>query len=217
MKRTDFDTSKYKIWSLPHPLILHWMINPGIVINELILGQRLPKVILIDKQSNKPFVERTKVPCPHCNSMNDGRLWAKGNAFGHWFGYICPNCEKTIPCLWNVFSILILYVTFPLWFIPARFLKPKWIEYEKQRLKRNFKRPLVEAKKINWLVRGTLLFGGAMWCFMSLAPYLFGMTSLQSALVGIPLWLFAGFLWGGIMQYWMNKKGKIKQNVSAGN
>lgn len=211
MKRTDFDKLKYKIWALPHPLILHWIINPGLAFNELILGQRLPKLTLIDKLSNKPMMERTKVPCPQCNTMNDGRLWGKGNAFGHWFGYVCPNCEAAIPCLWNVFSLLILFVTFPIWFAPVYFLKSKWIEYEKKRLKRNFKKPLIEAKKTNWLIRGALFFGGAMWGLMSLVPYLFGRVSLHSVLVGIPIWLFAGLLWGAIMQYWMNKKGKVEQ------
>jgi len=220
MKRTNFDTSKYKVWALPHPVILHWIINPGLAFNELFLGQRIPKVNLIDKYGNKPVMERTIVPCPHCNTMNDGRLWGKGNAFGHWFGYVCPDCEGTIPCLWNVFSLLVLCVTFPIWFIPVRFFKPKWIEYEKQRLRRNLEQPLVEAQKVNWLIRGTLLFGtllfgGFMWILMSLIPYLFGRASSQSLLIGIPIWLLAGFLWGIIMHYWMNKKGKVEQNAST--
>lgn len=210
MKKSDFDRSKYKIWALPHPFILHWVINPGLAFNELILGQRLPKITLIDKHSSKPLMERTKVPCPHCNTMNDGRLWGKGNAFGHWFGYTCPNCEENIPCLWNVLSILVLCVTFPIWFIPIRFFKPKWIEYEKQRIRKNIGQPLLEAKKINWIIRGTLIFGGLMWGLTSLIPYLFGHASFQKIIIGIPIWLLAGFLWGIIMHFWMKKKGKVE-------
>ena len=39
----DFDTNKYKVWKLPHPMLIHWVLNPGLAFNELILGQRVPK------------------------------------------------------------------------------------------------------------------------------------------------------------------------------
>lgn len=43
-------------------MILHWIINPGLVINELILGQTIPKVMLIEREVKKPFYQRTLVP-----------------------------------------------------------------------------------------------------------------------------------------------------------
>ncbi len=48
----EFDKEKYKVWKLPHPMLLHWIINPGLAFNELILGQRIPKITLIDKTSD---------------------------------------------------------------------------------------------------------------------------------------------------------------------
>lgn len=35
-------------------MMLHWILNPGLAINELILGQRVPKVSLEDKSVDKP-------------------------------------------------------------------------------------------------------------------------------------------------------------------
>ena len=85
------------------------MLNPGLAINELILGQRVPKIMLIDQISDKPFMERTYVPCPHCDTYHDGRTWSQQNntAFKNWFGLYCPNCGDIIPCIRNWTSALI--------------------------------------------------------------------------------------------------------------
>ena len=144
----QYDKNRFKVWSLPHPLVLHWVLNPVIMFNELILGQRLPKVALVDKESDKP--RTTYIPCPHCETLNDSRLWA--NAFGNWFGFVCPSCHEIIPCLWNIFSLAILAITFPLWYFPARFFRRRWLEKEKERLTKVLERPLIEAKSINWLL-----------------------------------------------------------------
>ncbi len=103
----DFDKEKYSIWKLPNLLLVHWIINPAVAVNELILGQRLPKITLIDKTSDAPLLERQYIPCSECNTLHDARLWSKGNAFGHWFGYVCPSCGEKIPCLWNITSLLV--------------------------------------------------------------------------------------------------------------
>ena len=50
--------------------MLHWIINPGLAINELLLGQRVPKTMLIEKDSSKSLQEKTKIPCPHCDMLN---------------------------------------------------------------------------------------------------------------------------------------------------
>ena len=55
---------KYKVWKLPHPILLVWVLNPIFAFNELILGQRIPKINLIDKTSNAPFNDRIHVECP---------------------------------------------------------------------------------------------------------------------------------------------------------
>lgn len=45
----QYDKTKYKLWSWKHPMVLHWIINPGLVINELLFGQRVPKIMLEEK------------------------------------------------------------------------------------------------------------------------------------------------------------------------
>ena len=159
----QYDKNRFKIHALPHPLVLHWVLNPVIMFNELILGQRLPKVTLIDKKSDKPQLERSYIPCPHCETLNDSRLWAKGNAFNHWFGFVCPSCHEIIPGLWNIFSLAILAITFPLWYFPARFFRRRWLEKEKERLAKVLERPLIQAKSINWLLINVLSYGVSMW------------------------------------------------------
>ena len=151
----QYDKNRFKVHSLPHPLVLFWVLFPALIVNELIFGQRQPKVTLIDKESDKPLLERCYIPCPHCETLNDARLWGKRNAFGHWFGFVCPSCHQVIPCLWNVFSLAVLAITFPLWYFPARFFRPRWLEKEKKRLANVLERPLIQAKSINWLLRGT--------------------------------------------------------------
>ena len=145
----QYDKNRFKVRSLPHPLVLLWVLFPGTMFFELILGLRLPKVVLVDKESNKKlWMERSYIPCPHCETLNDRYLWAR-NASGHWFGFVCPSCHQIIPCLWNIFSLAILAITFPLWYFPVRFLRHRWIEKEKERLAKVLERPLIQVKSIN--------------------------------------------------------------------
>ncbi|WP_244213081.1 hypothetical protein [Idiomarina ramblicola] len=57
----EFDKDKYKVWRLPHPMLIHWVVNPGVAFNELALGQRIPKITLIDKASDAPLMERQSI------------------------------------------------------------------------------------------------------------------------------------------------------------
>ena len=209
----QYDKNRFKIWALPNPFILHWVLNPGIMFGELIFGVRVPKVTLIDKESDKPLLERCYIPCPHCETLNDPRLWGKRKAVGHWFGLVCPSCHQVIPCLWNVFSLAVLVITFPLWYFPARFFRQRWLEKEKKRLANVRERPLIQAKSINWLLRGTLSFGGFMYVFMVVIPQVWevlkgGEWDWIMMFIGLPIWLVAGFVWGLFMRFFMNRKGK---------
>ena len=211
----QYDKNRFKIWAVPHPLVLQWILNPGLMFNELILGQRVPKVMLIDKKSDKPLLERSYFPCPHCETLNDARLWGKGNAFGHWFGLVCPSCHQIIPCLWNIFSLAILAITFPLWYFVARHFRQRWLENEKGGFTNVLERPLIQAKTINWLFRGTFYFGGFMWLMLRVLPQMWQVLNgrerdLITMFVTLPVWLVAGFAWGLIMRFWMNRKGGKK-------
>ena len=209
----QYDKNRFKIWAVPHPFVLFWILNPVFIFNELILGQRLPKVTLIDKKSDKPWLERSYIPCPHCETLNDSRLWGKGSGFGHWFGLVCPSCHQIIPCLWNIFSLAILAITFPLWYFPTQFFRRRWLEKEKERLANVRERPLIQARTINWLFRGTFYYGGLMWVILGVLPQMWKVLNgrewnLITMFVMLPIWLVAGFAWGLFMRFWMNRKGK---------
>lgn len=204
----QFDKEKYKIWTLSHPLILHWFLNPGIAINELAFGQRQPKVTLIDKTSNAPLMERTYIPCEHCGALNDGRLWGKGNAFGHWYGFVCPECGGRIDCIWNLFSLIILGLTFPIWLPLKKIFEDKWYQRQKDRIEKMKNGPIITSKTVNWLKMG-LLYGLIMFCLMT--PMLMiihpeGQMTLRNVLVQALIWLGAGLGFGGIMKLLVGTK-----------
>ncbi len=208
-----YDKNRFKIWALPHPLILHWVLNPGLIFNELVLGQRLPKVTLIDKESDKPRMERTYVPCPHCETLNDRRLWAEGNAFGQWFGLVCPSCHQIIPCLWNVFSLAILAITFPLWCFPVRFFRHRWLEKEKERLAKVLERPLIQAKSIYWLLIANFYWGGLSWVLFEVWQVLAGGEwDLKTMLVNL-LILMVGSFTSGLRMHALEKE-KEKERLA---
>ena len=48
----EYDKNKYKVINWKHWRMIHWVTNPGFVINELIIGQRMPKVLLAEKEPN---------------------------------------------------------------------------------------------------------------------------------------------------------------------
>ena len=206
----QYDKNRFEIWALPHRFILLWILFPVLIVNELILGQRFPKVMLIDKESDKPWMERTYVPCPHCETLNDGRLWAKWNGFGHWFGLVCPSCHQIIPCLWNIFSLAVLAITFPLWYFPARFFRQRWLEKEKKRLAKVLERPLIQARSINWILVGVFVWGGFTWVLSEGVWQVLdgGEWDLKTMLESLPIWMVGGFVWGLFMHFSMNRKGK---------
>ena len=72
----EFSKDKWKIYTWKNWMMIHWILNPGLAFNELILGQRVPKLSLVDKTSDKPLLERSYVPCPHCDEIHDHRIWS---------------------------------------------------------------------------------------------------------------------------------------------
>lgn len=201
-----FDENKYRIQKLPNPLLIHWILNPGLAINEVFLGQRIPKVVLIDKNSNAPFVERHYVPCPSCGEIHNGKLWAKGNAFGHWLGYICPSCEHKIPCLWNVFSLLLLAMLSPIW-VPLKALyEKKYIAYELSRYK---KAEASAADPIDKLagVKSGFFFGFFMFLFFATSEYFrAGGIATDKLFFLAAINAVSGLFFGGIMWFFLGRK-----------
>ncbi len=202
----------FKRWELPHPLILHWILNPGIAVNEVFLGQRLPKLQLICNRCEGPLMNRGYVPCPACGTMHFGRLWSRKRSFGNWRGIACPMCGAAIPCLWNVFSRLLLAVTFPIWALPYCF----W--FCKRPLKRIYQMESGELPKVKpitrkmWFAMGAA-YGGLMWVCMSLLPALAAMrkheVSWVPVLIGVPLWGSGGALFGACMWFILGRKRHV--------
>ncbi len=207
-----YDKEKYKIWNWKSPVILHWIINPGLVINELILGQTIPKVMLIEREGKKPFYQRSLVPCPHCGTMHSGLKWSSQNktAFKNWFGYYCDNCKEIIPVQRNLTSLIILILTFPIWGWFRKTLKQNWLAKQPYRYKNiNLEIPEKKNSTKNWLKSG-LFFGLFMYVSMIIIfPLIKGEEITQrNLLIGLPFWLIGGLGWGYMMKRWMSKKGK---------
>ncbi len=217
----QYDKNRFKIQAFPHPSILFWVLFPVLIVNELIFGQRTPKVTLIDKKNDKPQGERCYIPCPHCETLNDGRLWAtKGNAFGHWFGLVCPNCHQIIPCVWNIFSLVILAITFPLWYFPVRFFRHRWIEKEKERLAKVLERPLTQAKSMHsmgWI--GAFVVGVSIVVMGVISEVVRNVWNgrgwdLKVMLESLPMWMSAGFV-SAYLIGWLEKETEKEEERLA--
>lgn len=211
-KSQGYDTTKYDVWALPRPILLHWVLNPGAVFNELILGQRLPRIMLIERHSPRPFAERLFVLCPGCGTIHPGRLWSGRNAFWHWLGYVCPTCGEFIPSLWNVFSLVLAAALTPLWIGPLLIFRESWRQYELGRVRRALESLPVRAKKIAWVRTGVLSWGGMMWLLCGVVPQLWAVARgrephWMNAAVQLPMWLLAGYVWGLWMGHLMGKPG----------
>ena len=209
----EYDKSKYKIWTWKNPLMLHWIINPGAAFNELALGQRVPKVTLIEKNKDKPIGERTFIPCPHCGTLHSALKWSVQNktAFKNWFGLYCDHCGKIIPCLTNLTSYVILGITFPIWICFKEKWKAKWLAEQKVK----FSRPLqLTQPTFNWWRTG-LGWGFFMYIFMEiLIPFVSGVPITgKSLLIGIFIWGIGGLLFGLIMKMILGKKKMKTQSV----
>lgn len=220
MTKATYDDTRYKRWALPHPMLLHWIINPGLAFNEVILGQRIPKLMLIDQTSTKPLMERTFVPCPECGALHDGRLWAKGKAFGHWFGYVCPDCTKVIPCLRNLTSFVLLAVTFPAWIVPVLLWRERWLEIELTRVRAARAGETPKYENVPWIRIGVLGFGGAMWLLMGVLPQIVkealrGAGNWRLVTIQFPIWLIGGLIFGAVMKLMMGRKGKATESPVA--
>ncbi len=208
----EYNKTKYKIWNWKSLVVIHWMINPGLVINELILGQTIPKIMLIEREGDKPLYQRSLVPCPHCKTLHNGLKWSTQNktAFKNWYGYYCDNCGKIIPPQRNLTSLLILIITFPIWGWFRKSLKENWISKQPERYKNlSLEIPKKKNSTKSWLIRG-LLWGLFMFITMTFIFPLIKQEQITQKLIliGIPFWFIGGLLFGYAMKFRINKKGK---------
>ncbi|MDP4265817.1 MAG: hypothetical protein Q8880_00100 [Bacteroidota bacterium] len=208
----EFDKTKYEIRTWKSFSMLHWILNPGIILGELIFGLRIPKVILIDRDNEKPFAERYFIPCPHCGKINNGRIWTSLNKtlFKNWFGYYCPECGGVIPCLRNLISLLFIILTFPFWIWFLKRRKSKWLKKQAVRFK-NIKTDIPE--KYFWTNDNLWIWTGLLIYFIQNIVTLFEYLSIEKArslnfiLEKSIIWLliFAS-CYGYLMIIWKRKK-----------
>ncbi len=208
----SYDKKIYKIWNWKSITILHWIINPGIVILELFLGQVVPKVMLIKRDGNQPFYQRSFIPCPHCGTLHPGVTYSAQNktALKNWFGLYCYKCDKVIPVQRNLTSLIILALTFPIWGWFRKSLKNKWLKKQPERYQNlNLEQNQDMNSKQHWFISG-LVFGTIMFLLMEIiTPLIKGLEITTSRiLISIPIWFLGGLLWGYVMHKWMNKKGR---------
>ena len=204
-----YDKETYKVYSWKNWMILHFILNPGLALNELVLGQRIPKVTLEDKTSDKPRAERSYVPCPHCDTLHDGRIWSteNGTAFKNWFGLYCPNCGEIIPCVRNITSFLILAVTFPIWGWFKDKLKQKWLNKQPERYQEIELPTSHEYDESKWAITG-MVWAGIMIIIMIPLYYFWGYDmSLADIITYIIIWIIGGLLFGYFMKLFMGRKG----------
>ncbi len=89
----------FKVMGPDHWTMRHWVLNPGLAINEVLLGQRVPKTLRTCSSCGG-----SSCACPHCNQSIDLVQWSRANAFGNWGGLRCPHCDGEIESLCNVFA-----------------------------------------------------------------------------------------------------------------
>lgn len=208
MTTTDYQCPKCQGHDLkrlewPNWIIVHWVLNPGLAFNEVVLGQRLPQLMLTCQSCPGPLLERQFVPCPHCGTVHDGLRWAGQHGFGNWLGMVCPECKKRIPCIWNLTSLVVLALLSPLWYLPYQYYfrdRPGTPPPPRQQLP--------TAKTVKWWKMG-LIFGLIMW-----VTSLLGGIS-QTDRISMPLiagkavgGLVAGAVFGLLMKFFMNRKSK---------
>ena len=132
-------------------------------------------------------------------------LWAKGNAFGHWLGYICPSCEQKIPCLWNVFSLLLLVILFPIWFPLKMLFEQKYIAYELSRIKAVSEQVITPPTKMIWIKMGAS-FGLFMFLFFAVSKYFQGGLNSELLLFLAGINALGGIFFGAVMWFFLGRK-----------
>jgi hypothetical protein len=214
----NFDNKKYKVYTWKNWMMLHWILNPGLAINELIFGQRVPKLSLEDKLSKKPRIERSYIPCPHCHTLHDARLWTTNNglAFKNWFGLYCTSCGGIIPCLLNLWSFVLLMITFPIWIWFAKSAKAKWLKRQPQRYAHAQIDSHNPFDKKNWLLTG-LSWGGLMFVFLGIIFPLLNGEVLNPPQLGtnLTVWIIGGLVFGYAMKWYFGSVGSKKKKSTS--
>jgi DNA-directed RNA polymerase subunit RPC12/RpoP len=202
----DEDRARYNVWTLPNWILLHFVLNPVLAINELLLGQRVPAVILIDKHCEKPWTERQYARCPDCGELNDA--WAYQTSVGNYAGLACRACGAKIPTLTNALSWVILRFTWPLWRPLERRYGPALLA---RQLERGLQRTLGSRGAPPSGLKMGLIFGVFMAVFFIGQQLFMGMPPAAAVIGGLLGGVAAGAVFGAIMKLVMARRGGTGQ------
>lgn len=204
MTYPEFDKTRYSVWKLPHWMLVHWVINPGLAFNELVLGQRVPAVTLIERDPSRPLIQRQWIPCPHCGELNHGLLY-KNVMLGAHAGLVCASCGEKIPTLKNALTWLVLMATWPVWKPIERRVGPKLLAAQKARLA-NVDAADAGSKPPSALSMGSM-FGFFMGVFYFGTNWLNGGAPAAAALFALISAVIAGVLFGVVMKLVLGWRG----------
>lgn len=213
------DASEWTVQDERDPTMLHWKLNPGLMVNEVLLGQRIPAEMWLCAACDLPRAERTWIPCRACKTLHPSLLWGKGNAFGHWYGLFCPSCCEEIPCLRNVFARGAETALTPLSWMIRPLLAERWRRREIEAATRH---KLVVHEDPRWLRIGVVKFGGSMFALLYGVPALAALPAIAigwlppqlatgiafAAIPALALCLVAGLIWGLVMKLHMESRGR---------
>ncbi len=116
-----------------HPFMIHWVLNPGLALNELLIGQRVAEEIYFCKQCGGWFRHQGQfVECSACRGFHNAKIW-DGCKFGNWMGLVCPDCGAMIPCLLNLTSAVVLVLLYPVVRPLSSWFQPRYRQWAKQR------------------------------------------------------------------------------------
>jgi hypothetical protein len=107
--------------------------------------------------------------------------------------------------------LLFLLVTLPAWYLPARLIRPHWLEFERRRVEAAQGKPIKPASEIGWLRLGLFGFGGLLWALMSLGTAAAAVAGrdwhlLWRIAVVLPLCALGGLAFGIAMKLVMNRR-----------
>ena len=202
----NYDHDRYDAWTWKHPLILHWMLNPGLAFNELVLGQRVPQLTLIDTRSDAPLAQRHYVPCPHCNALNPAMLYSK-TPMGNFAGIVCPECGAEIPSVKNVLTWVITKLSWPIWAPFKHLYGPSLLARQRAKLLSEESLEL-QAKRTPRGVMMGMVFGALMAILFAIVQLLQGMPLITTAIAALLGGLVSGVLFGATMKLFLSKTGR---------
>lgn len=206
-------------------MLVHWVLNPILFINEIFLGQRIPRTTYCCVTCDKSWVERQYVQCPGCHVLHPAWTWGKANALGHYFGLFCPDCGHRIPCLMNVVSMILVIVLMPIWFPIWYLIRDRWIAWERKRAGKSRHNPLpnlLRRPPWQWAIAWAFGFGIPMWLVFNFVipmitdwtgpPRPGGMRQAVKAFrwVTLGIWLVSGAFSGLLVRWFLTKKHRFK-------